>query len=317
MSCEDYLKDISRASLLTGDEEITLGNTVQAMMKILENKRIEFQLSAGNLKEIMEVLTPLEQKIIKNGLRARNRMITANMRLVVAIAKKYVKRQVHMTMQDLIQEGAIGLTRAAEKFEPSRGYKFSTYAYLWIKQGITRGCEAQEGAIKIPAHLQRMIRKARETSLKMSAALGREPSLQELADELGEMDQQKLRSVISMYAMMSPAIISTDILVRPDDGKWSEGFAKLCDAVNTEDESEIRNNEEDSSKLEFIKLAINALDPLDRELVMKKYGINCEPASIKQLAKENSLTPQAVRDRQNIATAKIRYIVTNFADSST
>lgn len=314
MSCEDYLKDISRAPLLTGDEEITLGNTVQAMMRVLENKRIEFQLSAGNLKEVLEVLTPLEQKIIRNGLKARNRMITANMRLVVAIAKKYVKRHVHMTMQDLIQEGAIGLTRAAEKFEPSRGYKFSTYAYLWIKQGITRGCEAQEGAIRIPAHLQRMIRKAREVSLKMSATLGREPSLQELADELGEADQQKLRSIISMYTMMSPAIISTDILVRPDDAKGSEGFARLCDAINIEDENEIRDSEEDSGKLEFIKLAINALDPIDKELITKKYGINCEPASVKQLAKENSLTPQAVRDRQNTATAKIRYIVTNFTD---
>ncbi len=316
MSCEDYLKDISRAPLLTSDEEITLGNTVQAMMRILENKRIEFQLSAGNLKEVLDVLTPLEQKIIRNGLKARNRMITANMRLVVAIAKKYVKRQVHMTMQDLIQEGAIGLTRAAEKFEPSRGYKFSTYAYLWIKQGITRGCEAQEGTIKIPAHLQRMIRKAREVSLKMSAALGREPSIEELAEELGETDQQKLRNIISMYAMMSPAIISTDVLVKPDDGRWSDGFARLCDAINTEDESEIRDSEEDSSKLDFIKLAINALDPLDKELIMKKYGINCEPVSIKQLAKENSLTPQVVRDRQNTATAKIRYIVTNFTDPS-
>lgn len=313
MSCEDYLKDISRTPLLTAEEEIVLGNSVQAMIKILERKKINFQLSASTFDEVMHVLDPIEQKIVKNGVKARNRMVAANMRLVVAIAKKYVKRQVHMTMQDLIQEGAIGLTRAAEKFEPSRGYKFSTYAYLWIKQGMTRGCEAQEGMIKLPAHLQRMIRKAREVSVKLSAKLNREPSFQELSEEMGEVDQDKLRSIVSMYVLMSPAILSIDLRIENSE----RGILSLSDTLNTDDEGEIRDQEENSDKLQFIMLAINALDPTDRELITKKYGIGCEPASVKQLAEENSMTTQAVKERQDKAAAKIRYIVTKFRSPST
>lgn len=308
MTCEDYLKDISRVPLLTSEEEIVLGNSVQQMIRLLNAKGIEHQLLASNLDEAFSRLNGQERRIIKNGLRARNRMVSANMRLVVAIAKKYVNKQVHMTMQDLIQEGAIGLTRAAEKFDPARGYKFSTYAYLWIKQGMTRGCEAQEGMIKLPAHLQRMIRKAAEVRIRLSAKLGREPSFKELSVEMGDIDQDKLRTIISMHALMSPAIISIDIRAEGHD----RTFLSLSDILNTDDESEIRDSEENTSKLNFIMLAIQALDPVDRELITKKYGINCEPASVKELSASTGLTPQAIRERQQLAAAKIRYVVTSF-----
>jgi RNA polymerase sigma factor (sigma-70 family) len=309
MSCEDYLKDIGRVPLLTTEEEIVLGNSVQAMIRLLESKGIAHQLSASNLDEALEQFDRQEQRVIKNGIRARNRMVSANMRLVVAIAKKYVNKHIHMAMQDLIQEGAIGLTRAAEKFDPARGYKFSTYAYLWIKQGMTRGCEAQEGMIKLPAHLQRMIRKASEIRIRLSAKLGREPSFLELSKEMGEVNHDKLRSVISMHVLMPPAIISIDIKSEGND----RSFLSLSDILNTDDENEIRNSEEDTSKLNFVMLAIQALDPIDRELITKKYGIGCEPASIKELAQTTELAPQVIRDRQQKAAAKIRYIVTSFA----
>jgi len=308
MTCEDYLKDIGRVPLLTSEEEIVLGNSVQEMIRLLETKGITHQLSASNIDQAFEQLDGQEKRIIKNGLKARNRMVSANMRLVVAIAKKYVNKQVHMTMQDLIQEGAIGLTRAAEKFDPARGYKFSTYAYLWIKQGMTRGCEAQEGMIKLPAHLQRMIRKAAEVRIRLSAKLGREPSFKELSVEMGDVDQDKLRAVISMHTLMSPAIISIDIKAEGHD----RTFLSLSDIINTDDEGEIRDSEENASKLSFVMLAIQALDPIDKELIVKKYGINCEPASIKELSDATGLTPQVVRERQQLAAAKIRYVVTSF-----
>lgn len=308
MSCEEYLKDISRAPLLTNEEEVVLGNTVQLMIKLLRLRGITCQLSLSNINEVLERLDRPERKIVKNGIKARNRIISANMRLVVAIAKKYVKKQVHMGMQDLIQEGAIGLTRAAEKFEPCRGYKFSTYAYLWIKQAITRGCEAQEGMIKLPCHLQRKIRQASEMRIRLLAELGREPSPEELSDKMGGEDPAKLKKIISMSALMSRSILSFDVRVQNDEGM------PFCipEVLRQDNDNEENDDDEDASRINFIMLAIQALDPVDKELIISKYGIDCEPASTNELAKKTGLTPQAVRERQQMAAAKIRYIVTNF-----
>lgn len=308
MTCEDYLKDIGRVPLLTAEEEIVLGAQVQAMIALLEHRNLGQQVSASNFDEILQDLNQIEQRIVRNGVRARNRMVSANMRLVVAIAKRYVNKQVHMGMQDLIQEGAIGLTRAAEKFDPARGYKFSTYAYLWIKQGMTRGCESQEGMIKIPAHLQRLIRKAGETRIRLAAKLGREPSFQELSDAMGEDDPEKLRNIISMHLLMSPAILSIDIRVEGND----KSFVALSELINTDDEDETRDEEDSASKLNFVMLAIQALDPIDRELITRKYGIGVDPVSVKELSEMTGLAPQAIRDRQQQIANKIRYVVTSF-----
>lgn len=307
MTCEDYLKDIGRVPLLTSEEEIVLGNRVQAMIRMLESHGIGYQLSASNIDEALQQLDQDEKRLVRLGIKARNRMVSANMRLVVAIAKKYVNKQVHMTMQDLIQEGAIGLTRAAEKFDPARGYKFSTYAYLWIKQGMTRGCEAQEGIIKLPAHLQRLIRRAGEMRIRLAAKLGREPSFKELSDQMGEADHEKLRSIISMHFLMSPAILWIDRWVETGD----RSFFTLSDLTG-DGYAEAKSEEEDTSKLNFIMLAIQALEPIDRELVTRRHGIGCEPTNFKELSEATGLTVQAAKERYQKATAKIRYIVTTF-----
>lgn len=302
MSCDDYLRDIGKIPLLTSDEEIILGNKVQAMVQLLEQKGISQQVSAGNMDEMLAGLDEKERRVIRGGIRARNRMVSANMRLVVAIAKKYVNKQVHMTMQDLIQEGAIGLTRAAEKFDPARGYKFSTYAYLWIRQGMTRGCESQEAIIKVPAHIQRTIRKASETRVRMSANLNREPTFQELAEEMGETDWKKLRDMI----FMNPVVVSLDL--SPKNGESSS----LLEIVNGDDESEIKEQEEYSAKLDFIMMVVNALEDKDKDLIKQRYGLGTEPISVKDMAKKLGVAPQAIRERQQTITRKIRYVVTKF-----
>ncbi|MEB3322443.1 MAG: sigma-70 family RNA polymerase sigma factor, partial [Synechococcaceae cyanobacterium] len=137
-----YLRDIGRVPLLTHEQEITLGRQVQELMA-LEELREELTLRAGGQAPTREQLAAeaglppaVLRRRLQAGRRAKERMVAANLRLVVSVAKKYTKR--NMELLDLIQEGTIGLVRGVEKFDPTRGYKFSTYAYWWIRQGITR-----------------------------------------------------------------------------------------------------------------------------------------------------------------------------------
>lgn len=304
MTSDQYLIDIGKVPLLTAEEEIVLGKKVQEMVKLLESKDIVQRFSAKELDAIMPSLTGQEKKIIRSGIRARNRMVSANMRLVVAIAKKYVGNHVHMTMQDLMQEGAIGLTRAAEKFDPAKGYKFSTYAYLWIKQGMTRGSEAQEGIIKLPAQLQRAVRKASETRIRLMACLCREPSFQEIADEMGVNDWEKLKDAI----MSTPIVFSFDKMPRD---RYDNG--PMLEFINTDDESEITQKQDDADRLGFIMFVINALSDEEKRLISQRYGLGSEVVPVTKISEQTGTTPQAVRERQQRIVKKIKYMVTNFS----
>ena len=141
----DYLNQIGKIPLLTAAEEIELGNSIQRMMPLLDKPD----------------LTKEEQKVIRIGKRAKKRMVQGNLRLVISVASKYNKMTCRLSMQDLIQEGNIGLIRAVEMFDPSRGYKFSTYAYWWIRQGIMRATQTQDRMIKLPSGAPDGLRKVR------------------------------------------------------------------------------------------------------------------------------------------------------------
>lgn len=306
MTSDQYLRDIGKVPLLTPEEEIVLGNKVQAMVRLLESKGMTRKLSSREIEELVPGLTISERKVINTGLRARNKIVSANMRLVVAIAKKYIGSHVHMTMQDLMQEGAIGLTRAAEKFDPARGYKFSTYAYLWIKQAMTRGSEAQEGTIKLPAQMQRAVRKAAETRIRLTAKLGRQPSFEEIAEDMGEKDWKKLKDTI----MSSPTVFSFDKTVA---SKFDGTGPLLIETINADDESQIAEDQDNMDRLGFVMLVINALSPEDKKLISQRYGINDEVVPINKISEELGATPQAIRDRQKTIVKKIRYMVTKFS----
>ena len=141
-----YLSNIGRVPLLTPAEEIELGNQVQKMMVLTED---------GQLNETTKEFTPQEKRIIKIGRRAKERMMKANLRLVVSVAKKYQGKGLELL--DLVQEGSLGLERAVEKFDPTRGYKFSTYAFWWIRQSMTRAIACQSRTIRLPVHLLSLI----------------------------------------------------------------------------------------------------------------------------------------------------------------
>mgnify|MGYP003349672515 CR=1 FL=1 len=183
--------------LFRSEEEITLGKAVQALRR-LDDIAEELTLRAGGKAPSLETwaaeagLTPEQLRRRRRiGLRAKDRMVAANLRLVVSVAKKYTKR--NMELLDLIQEGTIGLVRGVEKFDPTRGYKFSTYAYWWIRQGITRAIAEKSRTIRLPIHITETLNKLKKGQRELSQLLGRTPTVTELAEsvELPEEEDRK------------------------------------------------------------------------------------------------------------------------------
>ena len=175
-----YLRDIGRVPLLTHEQEITLGRQVQELMD-LESLESELESKAGEkpsrdqLAKASGLSSMQLKRKLQHGRRAKKRMVAANLRLVVSVAKKYTKR--NMELLDLIQEGTIGLVRGVEKFDPTRGYKFSTYAYWWIRQGITRAIAEKSRTIRLPIHITEMLNKLKKGQRELSQELGRTPTV--------------------------------------------------------------------------------------------------------------------------------------------
>jgi RNA polymerase primary sigma factor len=169
-SFKSYLNEIARYPLLTVDQEMLFGRRIAAMRE---------------LRDIDRPLTPAEQRVMRSGLRARERFMQCNLQLVVHVAKKYENRKrKSLEIMDLVQEGNIGLARAVELFDYSRGYKFSTYAYWWIKQGIQRAISQSDAMIRLPTGLHDLLTKVARTTSDLGQQLGRMPSMQEVADDM-------------------------------------------------------------------------------------------------------------------------------------
>ena len=191
-----YLATIGRIPLLTPAEEIELGNQVQAMMAFTEDGSREFEDGE---------LTTAQRRLLRIGRRAKERMMKANLRLVVSVAKKYQGKGLELL--DLIQEGSLGLERAVEKFDPTRGYKFSTYAFWWIRQSMTRAIACQSRTIRLPVHLSERLTTIRKVSLDLAHKLGAMPSRVEIAEAmdipLDELDSL-LRQALTTSSLDAP-----------------------------------------------------------------------------------------------------------------
>ena len=198
-----YLSTIGRIPLLTPAEEIELGNQVQAMMRLTEDCLIN-----NESKEF----TSRERRLIRIGRRAKERMMKANLRLVVSVAKKYQGKGLELL--DLVQEGSLGLERAVEKFDPTRGYKFSTYAFWWIRQSMTRAIACQSRTIRLPVHLSERLTTIRKVSLDLAHKLGAMPSRAEIAEEM-EIPLEELDSLLRQALTTS----SLDAPVNGDEGR--------------------------------------------------------------------------------------------------
>ncbi len=191
-----YLSTIGRIPLLTPAEEIELGNQVQMMMTLTEDGTVDSQ---------SKDLTNHQRRLIRIGRRAKERMMKANLRLVVSVAKKYQGKGLELL--DLIQEGSLGLERAVEKFDPTRGYKFSTYAFWWIRQSMTRAIACQSRTIRLPVHLSERLTTIRKVSLDLAHKLGAMPSRSEIAEAMdipvGELDSL-LRQALTTSSLDAP-----------------------------------------------------------------------------------------------------------------
>ena len=193
-SLSDFLGEIGRHELLTPEQELTMGREVQAMVAL--NERC--QQAGGNGPKCE--YSSEEKKALKAGERAKNQMITANLRLVVNLAKRYQGKG--LDLLDLIQEGTLGLTRAVEKYDPKRGHRFSTYAYWWIRQGLNRALSTQSRTIRIPVNINEKLTKLRAAKSRLMQELGVHPSTNQIAiqmkiplEEVEELLACELRSI--------------------------------------------------------------------------------------------------------------------------
>ena len=198
-----YLSTIGRVPLLTPAEEIELGNQVQTMMGLTED---------GTKDEKNSEFTSHQKRLIRLGRRAKERMMKANLRLVVSVAKKYQGKGLELL--DLVQEGSLGLERAVEKFDPTRGYKFSTYAFWWIRQSMTRAIACQSRTIRLPVHLSERLATIRKVSLDLAHKLGAMPNRLEIAEAM-EIEVEELDSILRQALTTS----SLDAPVNGDEGR--------------------------------------------------------------------------------------------------
>ena len=253
------------------------------------------------LREIgrFPLLTPQEEiqlakKVKKGDTAARERMINANLRLVVTIARDYAN--LGLPLLDLISEGNIGLTKAIERFEPTKGAKLSTYAMWWIKQSIKRALANQSKTIRVPVHLNDKIAKVRRVSLQMSEGLGREPTDDELGQEIG-IDTDKITRLKSVG--IRPA--SLDAPISDND---STEFSELIGDDEAQTPFELLR---DKNLLGEVEGLLEVLDPRERKIISQRFGLDGgKPKTLEDVGKDFRITRERIRQLQNIALAKLR-----------
>ena len=249
------------------------------------------------------LLTPqqeveLAKKIKKGDAAARERMINANLRLVVTIARDYAN--LGLPLLDLISEGNIGLTKAVERFDPTKGAKLSTYAMWWIKQSIKRALANQSKTIRLPVHLADKLAKMRRVSLQMSDELGREPTDEELGEEIG-IDSDKITRLKSVG--IRPA--SLDAPIADDDS------TEFSDVIGDDEAQTPFELLRDKNLLGEVDGLLEVLDPREQKIISQRFGLDGgEPKTLEDVGKDFGITRERIRQLQNIALAKLRRALT-------
>jgi len=280
---QQYLNQIGRYPLLTPEEEIQYSRQIQAMMALQASHKDGSSL------------TKQQRGIMRRGKRAKDQMIIRNLRLVVNIAKKYARRCNTLELLDLVQSGNIGLNRATELFDATRGYKFSTYAYWWIRQAISRTVQTQDSVISLPVYRQDELNRVILYMSQELARTGKKPSLAECADIL-DVDLGSLENSV----LMAQSVASLD--AKPS-GECDKGT--LIDLIP--DESTLWDDSLYAIEHDIFDTALSSLDDDERILICQYNGLaGYEKMTLIALGKVLGISREAVRQKHKLAMNKLR-----------
>ncbi|HXL17525.1 MAG TPA: RNA polymerase sigma factor [Streptosporangiaceae bacterium] len=291
-SVHTYLKSIGRTSLLTAEQEVDLAKRIEAGL-FAEHKLETLGLDSGvrldeNSRRDLEM-------VAEDGRRAKAHMLEANLRLVVSVAKKYSDRG--LSLLDVVQEGNLGLIRAVEKFDYTKGYKFSTYAMWWIRQAIQRGFADSARTIRLPVHVLEMLSKLSRVERDMHQRLGREPTPEELAVELDRTPDQ-----IEELLRTSRQPISLDSTIG-EDGETSIG--DLIEDVDAPEASELVDRQ---LMAEQLRSALDALTPREATIMAMRFGLyDGNPHTLDEIGRALGLTRERIRQLEKQSLSKLRH----------
>jgi len=281
-----YLKEVGRVPLLTAEEEVELAQRIE------RGRLAREELAKGNVspRRRQEL-----QRLIEDGWAAREHLITANSRLVISVAKKYMGRGVPFL--DLIQEGNIGLIRAAKKFDYRRGHKFSTYATWWIRQAVTRAIADQGRTIRVPVHMGDQINKLLRVQHQLTQRLGRDPSVEELADAL-EVTPQKVENMIQVARR--PLSLET-----PTD---DEEDSVLGDFIQDEEVPAPDETATYNLLREHLESVLNSLPPREVRILQLRYGLlDGQAYTLEEVGRKMGVTRERVRQIEAQALSRLRH----------
>ena len=294
-SVRSYLRDIGRIPLLEHDEEILLGRQVQRLMEIKACEDLLGEPNQEDLADSLQITQKELKKQLRDGARAKDKMVTANLRLVVSVAKKYTKR--NMELLDIIQEGTIGLVRGVEKFDPGRGYKFSTYAYWWIRQGITRAIAEKSRAIRLPIHVTENLNKLKKAQRELSQLNGEMPNVFQLADYMS-MTADEIKD------LMCKARQPTSLEIKIGENRDTA----LVDLL--EDETQLPDTLLERQFIkEDIRELIDTLPEMQAAVISMRYGIGeeiLEPMSMTAIGQILNMSRDRVRTLEQKALKGLR-----------
>ena len=288
-----YLDGIAKTALLTAEEEVHLAREIEAGLyarALLEGTVTKAERPAKPTRCTRAELA----EIVERGDAAMQRFVTANLRLVVSVARKYGRSQ--MPLLDLVQEGNTGLIRAVEKFDYSKGFKFSTYATWWVRQSISRGIAQQGRIVRLPVHVAEQINQVSATRRNLERKLGREPEIVEIADELDLTEDQ----VIDLLRLAREHI-SLDAPLE-EDGDTALGDLLALDTTPGPDDLVL--DAEDRRRLDGM---LDSLDERSADVVRRRYGLHDgRQAKLADIAQVWGITAERVRQIERQAIAKLR-----------
>lgn len=294
-----YLREIGRIPLLTSKQEFLYGKQVQYMIALNQLKNsLEVQLGREltilDWAEAAQLSSPELQRAIATGESAKRKMVEANLRLVVSVAKKYTYRNVEFL--DLIQEGTLGLSRGVEKYDPTQGYRFSTYAYWWIRQAVTRAVAQQSRTIRLPIHITEKLNKIKKVRCQLAQKLGRAATINELAVEL-----KLTPSQVQEYLERSRQTLSLDMKIG-NDQEDSEG--NLLDNIAVSSENCIWDWE--TSLQDELERLIAELTPQQRQVLTLRFGLKDEqPLSLAKIGAQLGVGRERIRQIEKEALSKL------------